>query len=122
MKAKLLILIATLAMASPLHAEEQKEKGSATADRSLFEEPVQLLADGEPINLMPENAKEGLKSWYASPAFHDVDGDGRVDLVSGEYYGRIWVFRNTGSNAHPVYEKPYALQTGDGDLVVPDTC
>ena len=95
---------------------------STTADKSIFEKPVRLEAGGEPINLKPEDAKECLKGWHASPAFHDIDGDGKVDLVSGEHFGRFRVFRNVGSNAQPVYEKPYLLQAGGGDAVVPDTC
>lgn len=123
MQTKLLILILALAIASPICAEERNERDSAPAGKSLFEKPVKLEADGEPINLKPEDAEECLKGWHACPAFHDVDGDGKVDLVSGEHFGRIWIFRNAGSNAQPVYEKPYALQqTGGGDLVVPGTC
>ena len=122
MKTKLLILIATLAMVSPLHAEDEKEKDSGTKDNYIFEKPVKLEAGGEPINIKPEDAELSIKGWHACPTFHDVDSDGRVDLVSGEHFGRFWVFRNIGDNARPVYEKPYLLQAGGGDAVVPDTC
>ena len=33
----------------------------------------------------------------STPAFVDLDGDGRLDLVSGEYYGTLLAWHNTGS-------------------------
>ncbi|MCA3281940.1 MAG: VCBS repeat-containing protein [Roseomonas sp.] len=39
----------------------------------------------------------------STPSFVDLDGDGRLDLVSGEFYGRLLAWRNTGSAAAPVF-------------------
>jgi hypothetical protein len=37
---------------------------------------------------------------YAAPAWHDVDGDGKKDLVVGQFNGgKIRVFKNTGAGA-----------------------
>ncbi len=43
----------------------------------------------------------GLKSvsYYASPSFADLDGDGDIDLMVGDYYyGRLYYFENVGSS------------------------
>ncbi len=40
---------------------------------------------------------------YSKPAFVDLDGDGDLDLVSGERYGTLLVWRNTGTTLAPVF-------------------
>ncbi len=34
-------------------------------------------------------------SYVTTPAFVDIDGDGDQDLFSGEYYGKVYYFKNT---------------------------
>jgi serralysin len=38
-----------------------------------------------------------------APSFVDLDGDGRLDLVAGGYFGTLRAFRNTGSAAAPAF-------------------
>jgi hypothetical protein len=40
------------------------------------------------------------------PAFADIDGDGKVDLLVGNWLGRLLVFRNHGTNDQPAYARP----------------
>jgi len=40
---------------------------------------------------------------YAAPAFADLDGDGKQDLIIGEYYGELKYFKNTGTATSPCW-------------------
>jgi Bacterial Ig-like domain/Peptidase M10 serralysin C terminal/FG-GAP-like repeat/RTX calcium-binding nonapeptide repeat (4 copies)/Putative Ig domain/Bacterial Ig domain len=44
----------------------------------------------------------------STPTFADIDGDGDLDLLVGEYYGTLKYYKNTGSAIAP----SYAVQTG----------
>jgi Ca2+-binding RTX toxin-like protein len=39
----------------------------------------------------------------SAPSFVDLDGDGRLDLVSGERFGTLLAWRNTGSATAPAF-------------------
>jgi flagellar hook assembly protein FlgD len=41
---------------------------------------------------------------YSSrPAIVDIDGDGKLDLIVGEYYGKLYYYRNAGDAHAPVW-------------------
>lgn len=55
------------------------EGGDATPAKAQFADPVRMAAAGTPIEVEAPG--------YASPAWHDVNGDGRADLVVGQFAG-----------------------------------
>ena len=55
-----------------------------------FEAPVRLKADGQYIKTESPG--------YASPCWADVDGDGKKDLIVGQFAdGKMKVYRNLGA-------------------------
>ena len=76
--------------------------------------PVRLTAGTEPIDIGKLSAYA-----HAGPVVFDVDGDGRRDLVVGDFPGNFWLFRNAGTEAHPVYEAGRKLTAGGADAKVP---
>lgn len=40
------------------------------------------------------------------PTFSDMDGDGDLDLLTGEYYGDFYYFENTGTVSAPAFAAP----------------
>jgi hypothetical protein len=58
---------------------------------------------------LPEVILDGSEYGRVYPAFADIDGDGKIDMLVGDWRGRLLVFRNTGTNARPVYAQPTRL-------------
>lgn len=45
----------------------------------------------------------GINVYYGAPTFVDLDGDGDLDLVVGDYDGDVRYFENTGSKTAPEF-------------------
>jgi hypothetical protein len=63
--------------------------GSVLCGAAEFAPPVRLKADGVPIRVEVPG--------YAAPCLADVDGDGKFDLLVGQFNkGKIRVFKGLG--------------------------
>ena len=57
---------------------------------------------------------------YAAPLAVDWNGDGKKDLIIGQFdFGRIRFYPNVGTNSTPVFNEYYYLLDGAGYLSVP---
>jgi len=63
--------------------------GVGVAGGAEFENPVRLMVGDEPIRVESPG--------FASPCLADLDGDGKKDLLVGQFNkGKIRVYRNEG--------------------------
>lgn len=70
-------------------------------------QPVQVGSPGQADTAF--RALQGARTVFS---VFDFTGDGRTDLVVGDTYGVVRLFRNLGSNETPVFEEPEVV----GDL------
>lgn len=75
----------------------------AFAETPIFEPPVPIQANGANINV-------GYGG-NASPFMIDWDGDGKQDLLLGQFdQGRIRFYSNTGTHYNPAFGNFFYLQ------------
>jgi len=48
----------------------------------------------------------GVTGEVVFPEFADIDDDGDLDLFTGNVYGEIWFYRNTGTASSPAFAAP----------------
>lgn len=75
-----------------------------TPPASTFAPPVRIEVAGKHL---------GNDRLYPSPVLHDVDGDGRLDLVVGDLRGRLTTALREASAA-PAWRAPTKVLANDG--------
>lgn len=62
-----------------------------------------------PIWGAPLNSFGGIQVWrFARPTLGDVNGDGKLDILVGDYAGKVGCFLNTGTTNAPAFDPAYA--------------
>lgn len=77
--------------------------------------PFRLAVDGTILDT-------GRVGGHCGPCSHDVDGDGRSDLVVGDYSGSFRVASNAGDRGRPVFKDGGRLLAGGGIAKVRISC
>ena len=85
----------------------------AEQPRTLFDPPVRLMSEGIPIN-------QREKLLYPSPALLDIDGDKQVELVVGDLWGKLRVYKPAGKRGELTWSRGTNLKAQGKDLVVPN--
>ena len=73
--------------------------------------PVPLAAQGKPID---------TEIGHAAPFLVDLDGDGKLDLLVGQFGGgKLKLYRNVGTAEAPSYGEATWIQAGGAEATVP---
>jgi hypothetical protein len=105
---------AAMVLVAATVSSAQSRPADATATRSMFAPPVRLEADGKPIDIGRLS-----KFAHAGPCLADVDGDGKRDLLVGDFPGNFWLFLNTGADDKPVFTGKGRFKAGGVDAKTP---
>lgn len=98
---------------SPKANTQDSADGKHAEVSPLFENPVRIRAGGEIVAVESPG--------YACPTMADVDGDGKQDLVVGQFRnGNMQFCKNVASeNEPPQFAKAEWLMSGDDRATVP---
>jgi hypothetical protein len=84
-------------------------KNVGTHQKPVYQAPVRLEAGGYEIHIQPGYREDiqgpGEARWgYSAPNVYDWDGDGLLDILTGDSRGKFMIYRNKGSRTAPKLE------------------
>jgi hypothetical protein len=96
----------------PLHGYIYLIENEGSNENPKYKEPIQLLnTDGIPLNVYGR----------PSPNFADFNGDGKPDIICGEFRDGFTFFENVGSKKNPLFSPGRPLTNGD-QIIRMDLC
>lgn len=96
----------------PLHGYIYILQNKGTNENPLYMDPIQILdTDGSPIDVYGR----------PSPNFIDFNGDGKPDLICGEFRDGFTFFENVGSKDSPLFA-PGRTLTNENERIRMDLC
>ncbi|MDO4573695.1 MAG: VCBS repeat-containing protein [Planctomycetia bacterium] len=76
----------------------------------------------KPYLLATSDGNTTLTYGWPSPCFEDMDGDGDLDLLCGEFRDKFTYFENIGTRTEPVYAPGVRVRTETGEMAAIDLC
>ncbi len=82
-------------------------ENTGSTDNPVYDDPRQLVnTDGAPVEVYGR----------PSPNFADFTGDGKIDLICGEFRDGFTFFKNVGTSSNPLYAPGRPLTYGDTEI------
>jgi len=97
-------------MNGPLRGYVYLARNTGTNEQPTYAAPQKIMTNDRPLETFGA----------PSPSFADMDGDGDLDLICGEFLDGFTYFRNIGTRTAPKYEKSRRLRTKDGTYLTMD--
>ncbi len=89
---------------------------AGTGDGKVKKAEAVKGTDNKPLTI-PSSEADIVKSICTQPAAHDWDGDGDMDLLTGNFEGTYFIFTNEGSKEKAAWNpKPAQIMLGDKPL------
>ncbi len=96
----------------PIHGYIYLIENEGSNENPKYKEPIQILdTDGAALNVYGR----------PSPNFADFNGDGKPDIICGEFRDGFTFFENTGSKTTPFFAPGRSLTNGD-QIIRMDLC
>lgn len=86
-----------------------------TAGSSRRAEPPRAPSFAPPVRLQAGSELMGIQRLYPSPVLHDMNDDGRVDIVLGDLWGAVTIAPGLAGDGVPTWGVDAALKASDGN-------
>ena len=86
---------------------------SGKGNPGVYDKTVSVLPEGQKIN-----HPSGIGDDWFWARLYDLDQDGKLDVLFGDWGGHVWFHRNLGEPGHPRFDtEGYKLLTVDGNPI-----
>ncbi len=92
----------------PLHGYVYYIENLGTNETPNYSEPVKIEAGSNPIDVYGK----------PSPVVTDFNGNGKLDIITGEHLDKLTFFENIGTRTEPVYAEGKYLENNNGTITM----